>query len=99
MIRDNASERALRAPANSRKVSFGSHSETGARLSAVLFSLFATLTGAGVNLHHWLLDYLNACAENAGRAPSPLDPWLPWAMDPARLERLRRPYPAQPHGP
>ena len=96
---NNASERALRAPANSRKVSFGSHSETGARLSAVLFSLFATLTGTGVNLHHWLLDYLNACAENAGRAPSPLDPWLPWAMDPARLERLRRPYPTQPHGP
>ena len=34
---NNASERALRAPAISRKVSFGSHSETGARLSAVCF--------------------------------------------------------------
>ena len=96
---NNASERALRAPANSRKVSFGSHSETGARLSAVLFSLFATLTFAGINLHHWLLDYLNACAENAGCAPANLDPWLPWAMDDARCERLRHPYPVQPHGP
>ena len=77
---NNASERILRGPANSRKVSFGSHSATGARLSAVLFSLFATLALAGINPHHWLLDYLNACAENAGRAPSHLDPWLPWAM-------------------
>ena len=53
MIRDSASERALRAPAISRKVSFGSHRETGARLSAVLFSLFATLALAGINRHHW----------------------------------------------
>lgn len=96
---NNASERALRAPANSRKVSFGSHSETGARLSAVLFSLFATLALAGINRHHWLLDYLNACAANAGQAPLRLDPWLPWATDDARLERLRHPYPVQPHGP
>ena len=96
---NNASERALRAPAISRKVSFGSHSETGARLSAVLFSLFATLALAGINRHHWLLDYLHACAANAGEAPAHLDPWLPWAMDDARLERLRHPYPVQPHGP
>ena len=96
---NNASERALRAPANSRKVSFGSHSATGARLSAVLFSLFATLAAAGINRHHWLLDYLNACAENAGSAPANLAPWLPWAMDDARCERLRHPYPVQPHGP
>ena len=96
---NNASERVLRAPAISRKVSFGSHSETGARLSAVLFSLFATLALAGINRHHWLLDYLHACAANAGEAPAHLDPWLPWAMDDARLERLRHPYPVQPHGP
>ena len=96
---NNASERAIRAPANSRKVSFGSHGETGARLSAVLFSLFATLAMAGINPHHWLLDYLHACAENAGQAPANLDPWLPWTIDDARLERLRRPYPVQPHGP
>ena len=96
---NNASERALRAPAISRKVSFGSHSETGARLSAVLFSLFATLELAGINRHHWLLDYLHACAANAGQVPAHLDPWLPWAMDDARLRRLRHPYPVQPHGP
>ena len=96
---NNASERALRAPAISRKVSFGSHRETGARLSAVLFSLFATLALAGINPHHWRLDYLHACAANAGSAPVRLDPWLPWAMDDARLERLRHPYPVQPHGP
>ena len=75
------------------------HGETGARLSAVLFSLFATLAMAGINPHHWLLDYLHACAENAGEAPANLDPWLPWAIDDARLERLRHPYPVQPHGP
>ena len=98
-MNNNASERALRAPAISRKVSFGSHSETGARLSAVLFSLFATLALAGINRHHWLLDYLHACAANAGQAPVNLDPWLPWAIDDARLQRLRHPYPVQPHGP
>ena len=96
---NNASERVLRAPAISRKVSFGSHSETGARLSAVLFSLFATLDLAGINPHHWLLDYLQACAANAGKAPAHLDPWLPWTVDKTRLERLRHPYPVQPHGP
>ena len=96
---NNASERAIRAAANSRKVSFGSHGATGARLSAVLFSLFATLAMAGINPHHWLLDYLHACAENAGEAPANLDPWLPWTIDDARLERLRHPYPVQPHGP
>ena len=89
----------IRPPANSRKVSFGSHSETGARLSAVLFSVFATLALAGINPHHWLFDYLHACAGNAGEAPVSLDPWLPWAMDNARLERLRHPYAVQPHGP
>ena len=74
---NNASERVLRAPANSRKVSFGSHSEPGARLGAVLFSLFATLALAGINRHHW----------------------LPWTVDKTRLERMRHPYPVQPHGP
>ena len=59
--------------------------------------VFATLALVGINPHHWLFDYLQACAANAGEAPANLDPWLPWAMDDARLERLR--HPVQPQGP
>ena len=33
------------------------------------------------------------------RRPLTSTPGLPWAMDDARLQRLRHPYPVQPHGP
>ena len=78
---------------------FAAPGDVAPRVSAVLFSLFATLDLAGINPHHWLLDYLQACAANAGKAPAHLDPWLPWTVDKTRLERLRHPYPVQPHGP
>ena len=93
---NNACERLLRPPVIRRKVSFGSHSETGARLSAQLASVFGTLALADVNLRHWLLAYLGACADHGGRAPADLRPWLPWSMAPARLAALRRPGPAPP---
>ena len=97
---NNASERALRAPAISRKVSFGSHSETGARLSAVLFSLFATLALAGINRHHWLLDYLHACAANAGEAPATPRPLAALGHGRRPCAAAASPLPGPPtHGP
>jgi len=42
-----------------------------------------------------LTRYLNACAENGGKAPQNIDPFLPWLMDDERRVELARPYPSQ----
>lgn len=46
----------------------------------MLFSLFATLALAKINVRTWLTWYLTSCAENGGRVPSDVDPFLPWKM-------------------
>ena len=46
----------------------------------MLFSLFATLAMAKINIRTWLTWFLTSCAENGGRAPSNIDPFLPWTM-------------------
>jgi transposase len=43
----------------------------------------------GLNARTWLSQYLHACADNGNRAPEDLTPFLPWAMDVARLAALR----------
>ncbi len=40
---NNVGERALRGPAIGRKLSFGSDSEAGARMSAVMYSVLGTV--------------------------------------------------------
>jgi hypothetical protein len=52
----------------------------------MLFSLFATLTMAQINIRTWLRQYLGSCAESGGRVPPDIDPFLPWKM----LEQRRR---------
>ena len=89
-IDNNASERSLRAPVISRKISFGNDSWTGARLTAMLYSIFGTLTRHGIDLDHWLRDWLTAAAA-AGAPPADPAPWLPWSMTPDRREHLRQP--------
>ena len=96
-IDNNASERSLRAPVIGRKLSFGNDSWTGARLTGHIYSVLATLKRHGIDLEHWLHEWLSACAA-AGRAPSDLTPWLPWSMDPARRERLQQPRASPVHG-
>ena len=91
------SERSLRAPVIGRKLSFGNDSWTGARLTAHIYSVLATLKRHGIDLEHWLHEWLSACAA-AGRAPSDLTPWLPWSMDPARRKRLQQPRASPVHG-
>ncbi len=56
------------------------------RLAAMLFSLLATLSLAGLNVRAWLTDYLESCAESGGTAPSDISPFLPWTM-PAEKSR------------
>ena len=74
---NNAAERALRGPVIGRRLSFGSDSETGARFTAMMYSLLGTLAPGGIDLLHWLEAWLAACAERGGRAPDDLSPWLP----------------------
>ena len=49
-------------------------------MAATLFSLFATLALFKINIRTWLTWYLESCAENGGRAPSDINPFLPWMM-------------------
>lgn len=77
---NNASERRVRGPALGRKNYYGSGSLWSGRLAAILFSLFATLTLSKINIRTWLTWYLNCCAENGGRAPCDITPFLPWEM-------------------
>jgi transposase len=77
---NNASERRVRGPALGRKNYYGSGALWSGRLAAMLFSLLATLSMAGLNVRAWLTDYLKSCAESGGRAPSDITPFLPWTM-------------------
>ena len=77
---NNASERRVRGPALGRKNYYGSGALWSGRLAAMLFSLFATLALAKINIRTWLTWFLTSCAENGGRAPSDIDPFLPWKM-------------------
>jgi transposase len=85
---NNASERRVRGPALGRKNYYGSGALWSGRLAAILFSLFATLSMAGLNVRTWLTDYLRSCAESGGRAPSDISPFLPWTMPAERRGAL-----------
>jgi transposase len=83
---NNLAENTIRGPVNGRKNYYGSGSLWSAQLAAALFSIFKTLELWGINPRHWLSLYLGACADNAGKAPTDITPYLPWEMDPARGE-------------
>lgn len=85
---NNASERRIRGPALGRKNYYGSGALWSGRLAATLFSLFATLTLAKLNVRTWLRWYLESCAENNGRAPSDIDRFLPWNMSEQRRHEM-----------
>ena len=70
---------------------YGSGSLWSAQLAAALFSIFKTLELWGINPRHWLSDYLGACADHGGQAPSDITSYLPWEMTPARRQALSRP--------
>jgi transposase len=94
---NNAAENSIRNPVTGRKNYYGSGSIWSAELAATLFSTLQTLVLWGINPRHWLRRYLQACAENGGKPPPNLDPFLPWSMDKARRAALSRPHP--PHAP
>jgi transposase len=85
---NNASERRLRGPALGRKNYYGSGAIWSGRLAAMLFSLFATLSLDGINARTWLRWFLQSCAENGGRVPSDITPFLPWEMSVEKRREL-----------
>ena len=88
---NNAAERALRGPVIGRRLSFGSDSETGALVTARMYSIVGTLKMNDIDVRRWLEAWLGACAENAGRPPDNLSPWLPWSMTEERKRALIAP--------
>jgi transposase len=85
---NNASERQARGPALGRKNYYGSGALWSGRLAAMLFSLFATMSIAGLNVRTWLTEFLNYCAENGGRVPADVASFLPWSMSQERRRAL-----------
>ncbi len=85
---NNASERRVRGPALGRKNYYGSGALWSGRLAAMLFSLYASLALAKINVRTWLTWYLTSCAENGGRVPSDIDRFLPWKMSQEKRRAL-----------
>jgi transposase len=83
---NNASEREHRNPAVGRKNYYGSGALWSGNLAAMLFSIFATLNRWSLNPREWLTRYLQSCAENCGKAPADIAPFLPWNL-PAENEQ------------
>ncbi len=77
---NNASERRVRGPAVARKNYYGSGALWSGRLAAMLFSLFATLDLAKINIRIWLTWFLQSCADHGGQVPFDIHPFLPWNM-------------------
>ena len=88
LLDNNASERRARGPALGRKNYYGSGALWSGRLAAMLFSLFATLNLAKINIRTWLTWYLECCAENVGQVPSDINPFLPWEMSAEKRREL-----------
>src|SRR6266446_744115 len=91
---NNTAERILRNPVVGRKNYYGSGRVWSAHLAAMIFSVVQTVLLWGLNPHHWLTAFLQACAENGGTSPTDLSVFLPWQMAPERREALARPVPA-----
>ena len=62
-------------------------------MTARLFSLFQTLLLWKLNPRHWLIAYLQACAEQGGKAPPEPEKWLPWNLDEQHRQLLGEPPP------
>ena len=58
-----------------------------------MFSVLQTVLLWGLNPHHWLSAFLQACADHGGTCPTDLSAFLPWQMTPERREELARPVP------
>ncbi len=85
---NNRGELSLRFAVIGRRLSFGSDSEQGAGFTATMYSVAGTLAINGIDVRRWLKEWLTACAENGGKPPDDLSPWLPWSMSEERRREL-----------
>ena len=85
---NNRGELELRFAVIGRRLSFGSDSVTGAGFTAMMYSVSGTLKMNGIDVRRWLREWLTACAENGGKPPEDLSPWLPWSMTEERRREL-----------
>jgi transposase len=92
---NNLSERRLRGPALGRKNYYGSGALWSGRLAATLFSILATLKLGQINPRLWLNWYLQSCAEAGSRAPTDIEPFLPWNLSEEMRAKLRMGMPTQ----
>ena len=90
---NNTAERILRNPAVGRKNYYGSGRVWSAHFAAIMFSVLQTILLWGLNPHHWLSVFLQACADNGGQSPADLSPFVPWQMSAERRAELSRPLP------
>lgn len=77
---NNEAERRLRNPVVGRKNYYGSGSVWSGMLTAMLFTIFQTYLKNHINPKKFFLAYFEACAQNSGKPPENLDPWLPWNL-------------------
>jgi len=47
----------------------------------------------GLNPHHWLSAFLQACANNGAQSPADLSAFVSWQMTAERREELSQPLP------
>jgi len=92
---NNTAERMLRNPVVGRKNYYGSSSVWSAHFAAMMLSVLQTILLWGLNPHHWLSAFLQACAENGGQSPADLSPFVPWQMSAERRKALSRPLPVR----
>lgn len=93
---NNLGENSVRGPAVGRKNYYGSGSIWSAELAATLFSILQTLELWGIPQRHWLTTYLQACAENGGKAPADITAFLPWSLADVPISKRPKPPPARP---
>lgn len=73
---NNRAERMLRGPVVGRKNYYGVHSDRGAEMAAIFFTLLATCRENAINPRSYLTRFLEDCAR-AGGAPEHLEDYLP----------------------
>lgn len=61
----------------------------------MMFSMVQTLLLWGLNPHHWLSAFLQACADNGGQSPADLSAFVPWRMSAERRDELSGPLPVK----
>ena len=87
---NNVAERDARQAVVGRKNFYGSGSQWSGQLAVTMYSVLMTMVKLWrLNARTWLNAYLQACADNGNRRPPDLNPFLPWAMDVARLATMR----------